>query len=124
MKISRQDKTNHSNTTKPALILLGLVVVLAIFALSIGAIYQIREDARQSQLQNEAREKTEQEKVLKAQNQKMDYDKCIEAGNTLYTNSLGKLPRDLYGTERFQAIQLISDTVESFKKDCDREYGK
>lgn len=118
----------HSNKPKQGLNIVKIIFVIigvwiigfiAVAAIA-GTLHEQDNKAQQTEAQNTEDTKAQQD----LQKQKADYRQCLTNADDLYTDSLGKLPSNQSSTDRLQSIQLLQNQIESFKKDCDRFYGK
>jgi type III secretory pathway component EscR len=112
---------NHKHALKSALVLVGIAFVLMIFVF-IPIVQTQQEAARQAQIQKQEDDRVEREKAAEAVKTRTAYDKCIEDANDSYGPALKQIPEELHGTARVEAVRLIGEKIESFKKDCDRQY--
>jgi hypothetical protein len=125
----QHSKTSHLFSHKHALksvIVIGLVAfVLAMLIAGAGMSNDraTQEAAKKAEIQRQEDERVEREKAAEAVKTRAAYDKCIQDANDSYGPALDKIPAELYGTARVEAIRLIGEKVESFKKDCDRQYS-
>lgn len=70
------------------------------------------------------RPKRKLRKTRRLKKQNADYDKCLSNANEFVSKALNTITSNLSTEERLQKIQLINNLGESYKKDCDRNFGK
>jgi|GEM_PF-2358168 len=110
------------NVSKVVFIVIGVCFMAMI---SVAAIARTIDEQENKAQQIEAQKAEDIIIKQDIQKKKKEYDTCIKAANEAYSEFLkNKVPSNLYGIERTQYLQGLRDTTESFKKDCDREYGK
>lgn len=116
---------SHKHALRSSLVLglVALVLTLLIAGAGIAHDKATQEAARQAEIQRQEDERVEREKAAEAAKTRAAYDKCIQDANDSYGPALDKIPAELYGTARVEAIRLIGEKVESFKNDCDRQYN-
>jgi hypothetical protein len=121
----KTSKFSHKHALKSALVLglIALVFTLLIAGAGIANDKATQEAARQTEIQRQEDERVEREKAAEAAKTRAAYDKCIQDANDSYGPALDKIPPELYGAARVEAIRLIGEKVESFKDDCDRQYN-
>lgn len=121
-KPSATYKFNHKHALKSTLILALIALAVTIF-IFLPIVQTQQEAARRAEIQRQEDEQVEREKAAEAARTRTAYDKCIADANAQYSEGLKKIPDELYGEARVQAIGMVGDLVESFKKDCDRQFS-
>lgn len=118
---NKPSKFSMSHALKSIAVMVLVALVVTIFVIMPIAHGQ-QEAARQAEIQRQEDDRVEREKAAEAAKAKAAYEKCIKDANDSYGPALDKIPAELYGTARVEAVRLIGEKVESFKADCDRQY--